>query len=766
MRRERGRTRRVKKQAFLIAVFMLGLVGLVGKMSYIYVVNGEDFESQAIRQQVFSNTRSPHVDRVINPNRGSILDRNGQVMAHSHTVYNIFIDVRRLAELKAATDTRSANEMEAVLDAIEELLDIPRADILEFMAINPETGKPNRDTHFLIIKRGVSAVTETQLRNLNLRHVHSEEDTVRSYPAGNIAGNIIGFLSGDGNHWGMEGSLNHWLTGTPGREVRMFDETGTVTTNEFRPITGYTVVTTLDMPMQQAAVEIARDYGEQSDANTAQVLVMNPNTGEVLAMAQYPNFDNNEPFNIELINSTRYREELEAASEAERVNTLFRLWSTTAVSKTFEPGSTFKAIIGSAALEEGLTYPGEQFFCPGFHEVGGRRINCWTWNLRRTGHGVISLEDAMAESCNVVFMILGQRLGRDKVYEYARDFGVGAPTGVDIAGEPSQASFNTVTYSRNQLNPVELATTSMGQGFNITSIQMLTAFSTVINGGYLVTPHLISGVFNEDEVIMQNTGAVRRNILSHETSDFWRSAMVRTVESETATGRMAYIEGFKIGGKTGTAEQGVRAIGTGEEELTYSMIGYLPADEPQYIVMVVVDRPRIEVASVSSLMLRDVMEAIIRQRAVMPYTAELTPRTIMVTVEDYTDTNVLDSIRRITEKGLVAESVGTGNIVTHQLPLEGSVVSPGTRVMLYLADEESSSEQVTVPDVTGLSLLHARETLSALELEARVMQRNPDESNSQVMKVINQMPIEGVRLPRGSEVTLIVDLYESEVEVE
>lgn len=738
-------TKRNKKQKTLLVFFISVIFALFMRTAYIYVVYGDQYRQRVTRQQVYGRH---HIDRSINPNRGNIVDRNGQPLAISHTVYTIFLDARELA---AASEV----EIELTVNTLYEIFDIEPQRVLDYIKINPETERPNRDTHFLVLKRQVSPLEEGALRDANLRHVHSEADTLRTYPIGSPFAPIIGFLSGDNNHWGLEGAYNHFLTGSPGRRVRMFNPSGVVTTNDFRPTTGYTLVTTLDLGLMNAAAEVAQNYGSRYRANVAQVIIMNPNTGEVLAMAQYPSFNNNQPFNIDYITSRHIQAELTEKTEQERINRLFNVWSNKAISHSFEPGSIFKPIIHAAALEEGVTYPGEQFFCPGFLYVSGVFLACW----HRPGHGVITLEESIAISCNIVSMILGERLGRQTFYDYLQEFGIGQLTGIDLIGE---ASVFPLTYSLNQLNPVEIATSSFGQGFNMTAIQMMMAFSAVINGGNVLVPYIVSQVTDGENIIQENERIIRRNVISQNTSDFWRDTMVKTLEWGRGTGTGARIYGFNIGGKTGTAQQGVRE----EEEHVYSFIGYLPANNPQYIVMVSLDRPNFTQMGSAPIhsMLRSITEQIILQRGIELYNTENITTSPMVSIEDYSGKTLMETIRRLQEKGLIFELIGNGGTVINQQPLAGSNVVRGTTVILYLSDEYYEGSLVLVPNFSGMELGVAIEAVNTFGLDfitiyinQAEIYNNETQLNRLTGTVVNQLPQPGVRIPKSTVVTLIIE---------
>jgi len=737
-----------RKQRFALMVLTVLIMALFGRTAYIYVVHGEDFERRAVRQQVTERG----VDLTITPNRGSIVDRNGQPLAVSNVVYNVILDVRLLFE---EYNENNNKVQEDTVNAIYEVLGIEKDRIWGYIMENPETGTAMRDTHYLVLERMVSRQTANELIDFYPAptHVWLEEDTLRSYPNGASTGPLVGFLRGDDSHWGLERSFNDALSGEPGRRVRLFNAQGVPITAEHRPTPGHTIVTTLDLSLQRKAVEIAQRYGQGHRAQSAQVLVMNPNTGAILAMAQYPTFDPNDPGNLELINSVALREAMGRLEGEELTNALFGLWGNHATSRSFEPGSTFKAIIGAAAMEEGLVGPNEVFFCSGSSRVLGETIHCFV----RTGHGSINVVDGVARSCNPVFMEIGSRLGRQRFYDYLRDFGIGQTTGIDLHGE---SSFFPLTYSVSQLNPVEIATSSIGQGFNISAIQLTNAFAAVINGGYLMQPHLVAQVVDADNnIVSETTGVVRRNLLSRETSDFWRTAMIETMSPQTrGTGVGARIEGFSIGGKTGTGEQGTRL----DNEYVVSFLGYLPAHDPQYLVLVLIDRPaggESAIRGVISAMLREMMEYIIISGGILPEGVTEDPRqSISVLVENYVGGTLVDASRRLAEKGLRFETVGNGGTVINQQPLVGAQMPQGSRVLLYMSND-SGEDLVPVPDVRGMTIQEAMSALRQVGLSFTILETPTNNTRSVLLEdetiVVGQQPTNGNRVPVDSEVTLI-----------
>jgi len=545
----------------------------------------------------------------------------------------------------------------------------------------------------------------------------------------------------------------------------MFNEEGIAQTNLFTPTPGYTVVTTLDSRLQEMAIRVAQRYGELHDTVHASIIIKNPNTGEILAMAEHPTFDSSDPFNINFANGSRMRDALYNASEEERLNLFFNLWANYNISSSFEPGSVLKALSGAAALEEGIVCPNEVFFCGGSHHVAGETIICWIYP---GAHGSLTVAQAMATSCNVVFMQLGTRLGRARMYSYLNDFGVGSLTGIDLLGE---ADVRALTYTYRQLNPVEVATSAMGQGFNMTPIQLVTSFSAVINGGHMLRPFIVSRVVDPREnnrIVYENEPTVIRNVISESTSEFWRREMVQVLESSIGTGRDAVIGGFSIGGKTGTGQQGDRA----GNEIVQSFIGYLPADNPRYLVMVSLNRPgQGESRSVPiAHMLRTVMQYLISITNITHTGYDGEPNDAIALIEDYTGMTFSTAMRRIIDKGLTPTSHGIGTTIVAQSPAPWDSVPVGSTVMLYLSLDEDDEEQelVLVPDLQYLPVEQALEMLYYLELDYNlIFSGNDDDDDEEIEEideeqiVLAQMPNAGSFVPAQTEIMLFVNFLDS-----
>ncbi|MCL1924607.1 MAG: penicillin-binding transpeptidase domain-containing protein [Defluviitaleaceae bacterium] len=755
-KRERLLLKRTRKQRFLLIGFLIAFIGLFSRTLYIYIVYGDEYYRRAIRQQALHR----NVDQFITPNRGNIMDRNGQLLAIGSSVYNVIIDVRLIHDSVHGTRVNDRNRANSALEALNYHLDLEAGRLESYFEISREYGtesygRPARDTNFLILERGISPILAQNFIN-HFPFIVLEEDTSRTYPRGYLAANVIGFLSGDGNHWGLEGYYNTALSGTPGRRIRQFTEHGIAQTNEFLPVNGKTLLTTLDAALQERLLEIVTRYSSKYEVRRGMIIVTNPHTGEIVSMVQYPSFNNAAPTYIGDVTSPRMRDRLRTIEGEQRTGEFFRIWANSNINHSFEPGSIFKPLIAAAALEEGLININSHFYCPGFIDIGGQRIHCWIFAHGST-HGDISLSDAMAVSCNVAAIMIGNLLGRDRFYDWVRDFGVGQLTGVDLVGE---ASVLSLTYTRDELNPVELATSSIGQGFNMTPIQALNSFNAIINGGYLMRPFIVSGIVDQaGNIISENEPAVLRNILSSSTSDFWREEMERTVSWQRATGTTARVEGVSVGGKTGTGQQHTR----GSFQYSNSFITYLPVENPRYSVIVTLYIPEFNggpsrlPAGIIGHMAREVMEQIVLIRGV--HTTVSVPFQDSAILEDYVGLSSVAAVNKIIEKGLIPDVSGRGTVVTSQHPAEGISLPIGTRVFLFLeeADEYENEEEQSyfVPNLLGLDVYTASYMLLGLGFNYSVFYVHENENLQGIITA--QMPLENSRVGEGTSVSIIVE---------
>lgn len=723
--------------SFLLFLLMTTMFALSGRIYFIKNVHGEEYETRAKAQKV------SRLDVEIPPNRGSIVDRNNQALAISTTVYNVVMDPLVLANKQV-----KEKEREKTLSVLSQTLELEYDELKKYISVNPETNELYANTHWKVLKKQVDKDIAKQLEGL--KGVFCQKDTKRRYPLETVASHVIGFIRGD-TRWGLEQLYDGEMTGMKGRSFTTYDETGAAVVQELEAKNGNTVVTTLDYTIQQYAEESVAEAMADFQPETAATLVMNPNTGEVLAMASSPNFDTNHPeVPLELSDPT-FEEIWNTMEESEQYNYLNEIWKNFNISSTFEPGSIFKPIVVAAALEENLITPKSTFYCSGKKFVVDTEIPC----ALRTGHNEESLEDVLANSCNVGMMDIAEKMGAEMFYKYQKDFGIGSKTGIDLPGEESASA---LMYSVERIRPVELATMSFGQSFNTTSLQSLNAFNAVINGGNLMKPYIVSRVVDEKgNLVKENKPEILRKVISKETSDIVRKDLEAVIDH--GTGKKAKIEGFAIGGKTGTAQQGKREDGN----YTVSYAAFFPVEDPQYAVLCVIHLPPNYVDGITSpaKMTKGLMEKIIRYKSIEPSNSLGEGKAIALTgekvtaVDDYTGKSLEKAIPAILNAGFSYEVVGSGNEIVNQVPHGGTEVEAGSKFLLYVQKGEGETGTVPVPDVWGFGYEEAVTVLSDAGLQCVT------EVPIQDGLVVGQTPYAGISVAEGSQVKLILKKNET-----
>ncbi len=744
--------------SFVLFLFTVFMSVITSRVFYIKIVHGEEYTKKAMTQQ------TNNVDRIINPNRGSILDRNKQTLAVSKTVYNVILDPRVLAKLDDTKEKEKAAK-ETTITEISRILEIPQEKLRGYIQVGAD-GKPAQDTSYLPIKKKVSGKVADEIKGLKLKGVWLEEDTKRSYTYDTYAAQVIGFMRGD-SKWGIEKFYDDLMKGVPGRTFRTLEEDNNAVTQQIPPRQGYSVVTTIDQVIQGYSEEIAQEAGKKYEAEHASVLVMNPNTGEVISMAAYPTFNLNNPTEKPAVYDPAFDATWRGMSEEDKLTYMNRVWNNFNIVHTFEPGSIFKPMVIAAALEENIISPQDTFFCGGSLLVAGSPRYCWN----HQGHGDLNAEGILANSCNVGMMHIAAKMGRDIFYKYEKDFGFGEKTGIDLPAEAS--SDEPLIYSKAQLNVVELATSSFGQGFNCTPIQVVNAFAAVINGGKLMKPYVVSQVIDANgNLVKENTPKVQRKVISQETSDMVRRYLKTVVD--TGTGKKAKIEGYAIGGKTGTAQQAVRV----DEQYTITFMAFLPVENPQYIALVLIDKPKpyIEGSGSAAPMLRELLEKIISYKAIEPSNEikksdnkqPTEPNTVVV--DNYIGRTLLEATNNISDMDLDYELVGSGTVVTNQVQKAGSQVPKGTKIILYITKGDDSKNLTTIPDVIGLTKAEAVEKIKAANLipicendtqaQAQAGGQVKAQAQPQVQDtaiVVSQLPESGAEVETGIEIKLKFD---------
>lgn len=537
---------RKKVMIVFVAVFFI-MMFLIGRLVYLMIFCSEYYGNKA------ENLHER--ERDIKAARGKLLDANGTVLATNKSVCTISV---------------IHNQMEEPEKAI--------AMLVKELGISEETARKRVEKVSSIerVKTNVAKETGDAIRAYGLSGVKVDEDYKRYYPYGTLASKVLGFTGADNQGiLGLEVKYDEYLQGTNGKILTLTDARGIEIENagesRLEPVNGYDLCLSLDYNIQMYCEQAAKKVCTKKSADSVSVIVMNPQNGELMAMVNYPEFDLNDPFTLVGDNG-------EAVSAEEKQNLLNKMWRNQCISDTYEPGSTFKIITAAAALEEGVVKLDDAFFCPGYKIVEDRRIRC----ARTTGHGAETFETGIMNSCNPVFMELGERLGAENFVGYFKQFGLLSKTNIDLPGEAG-----TIMHKTENIGPVELATISFGQSFQITPIQLVTTVSSIINGGTRVTPHFGVSVQDADgNTVKTFSYETHGNICTAETSETMRYLLEKVVSE--GTGKNAKIEGFSIGGKTATSQTLPRS----DHKYISSFLGFAPADNPQVLVLVVINNPQ------------------------------------------------------------------------------------------------------------------------------------------------------------------------------
>lgn len=537
---------RKKVMIVFVAVFFI-MMFLIGRLVYLMIFCSEYYGNKA------ENLHER--ERDIKAARGKLLDANGTVLATNKSVCTISVIHNQI------------EEPEKVIEMLVRELGIPE-----------ETARKRVEKVSSIerVKTNVAKETGDAIRAYGLSGVKVDEDYKRYYPYGTLASKVLGFTGADNQGiLGLEVKYDEYLQGTNGKILTLTDARGIEIENagesRLEPVNGYDLCLSLDRNIQMYCEQAAKKVCTKKSADSVSVIVMNPQNGELMAMVNYPEFDLNDPFTLVGDNG-------EAVSAEEKQNLLNKMWRNQCISDTYEPGSTFKIITAAAALEEGVVKLDDAFFCPGYKIVEDRRIRC----ARTTGHGAETFETVIMNSCNPVFMELGERLGAENFVGYFKQFGLLSKTNIDLPGEAG-----TIMHKTENIGPVELATISFGQSFQITPIQLVTTVSSIINGGTRVTPHFGVSVQDADgNTVKTFSYETHENICTAETSETMRYLLEKVVSE--GTGKNAKIEGFSIGGKTATSQTLPRS----DHKYISSFLGFAPADNPQVLVLVVINNPQ------------------------------------------------------------------------------------------------------------------------------------------------------------------------------
>ena len=525
---------------------MAAMLFLIGRLGYLMLLRADYYSEKA--QDLHERERS------IKAARGKILDCNGKVLADNKTVCTISVIHSQI------------KEPEKVIDVLTEELGLERDQVKKRVEKNSSIER---------IKTNVDKQTGDKIREYDLAGVKVDEDYKRNYPYGNLASKVLGFTGSDNQGIvGLEVKYESILKGTDGQILTMTDARGVELsdTGEGRkePVSGKNLILSLDANLQEYAQQAAYQALEQKQADSVSIILMRPGTGEILAMVNVPEYDLNDPFNLK--KSTNGMSQQEIQDERNK------MWRNGCINDTYEPGSTFKIITASAALEEGVVTPEDTFSCPGFRIVDDRRIRCH----KTTGHGSETFVQGVMNSCNPVFIEVGQRLGTDAFYRYFQQFGLLEKTGIDLPGEAG-----TIMHQKKDIGPVELATISFGQSFQITPIRLAATVCSLINGGHQITPHFGVEVREDDGTLLETLSYKEgKQIVSEQVSKTMRTILEKVVSE--GGGKKAYIEGYHIGGKTATSETLPRSA----NKYISSFLGFVPAEDPRILGICIINNPQ------------------------------------------------------------------------------------------------------------------------------------------------------------------------------
>lgn len=698
-----------KRLAITLGGVAVVFVLLVLRLFWVMVIDGPELREKALTQQT--------QDTSLTASRGAITDASGVVLAQSGTAYKVLLNPYQLSLEKYEDDKpRVALELSEILE-------------MDYNYVWSQVEKKNSAGVYykeVILKRQVEREVVDVLNSRELGPgVYTAIDSKRYYPNGSLFSQLLGFTTIDGvGQSGLEQKYDKYLGGEDGRMITETDAVGSALAygaqEIIEPVNGYDVVLTTDSAIQSFLEKALKEALEVNQAESAQGIIMNCKTGGLVALSSQPDYDPNRP-------------------PRDDIATLNALSRNRLVSDSYEPGSTFKIITLSSALDSGAVDLNSSYTCNGYHIVNGERIKCW----KAGGHGSQNLVKAVQNSCNPAFMQMAQAMGTEKFYDYIYAFGFGSTTGSGISGETS----GIVTHQK-YITENTLARIGFGQSIAVSPIQLAAAVSAAVNGGELLQPYVVDRIVSESgEVILQNAPTIVRRVISEETSATVREILESVVAE--GSGKNAAIPGYRVGGKTGTAqkyEDGKIADG----KLIASFIGFAPADDPQYVCLILVDEPKVGTifgSTVAAPFVKQVMEETLRHYGYLP-----TESTETVSVPDLVGMTIAEAKDALKANGLGAVYQDeAADIVTAQVAAPNEIVQKGSEVLLYTDNTgieitEEDVETATVPNVIGRTRLSANDELAKEGL--KILIDPPDQTGI----AFRQFPEAGTKVERGTEV--------------
>lgn len=696
----KGSTKPTKSMLTRMLVVMLSVVivtaGVTGfRLIKLMIIDGEKYQSKASEQQLY--------DTMISAPRGNIYDSKMNVLATSAPAWSIYITPNGIHSIK--DETKKEKVKNTIADGLSEILEIEREKIY---------GYTEKKTYYVTVKKKVEKNITDKVRqflvdNSDLgiaSYIGIDETTKRYYPNDSLASVVLGFV-GDDNQglYGIESYYDKQLTGIAGRVVAAKNAHGTDMPFTYEKMEeakqGNSLVLTIDSYIQYVAEKYLNEAVDANKvAQRGAVLAMNPKTGAVLAMAIKGDFNPNNPFELSQSDKAKL-EKLEGEERSAKLAELQNLqWRNKLVSDTYEPGSVFKVITGAIALEENLTSTSSNYNCGGSINIAGQSYHCH----KKTGHGPQSLVQAMGNSCNPVFITLGQLIGVETFSKYFEAFGLSKRTGIDLPGESV-----SVYHKSEKMGPTELASTSFGQTFKITPIQLLTAICAAVNGGELVQPHLVSQVLDSDKNVIKTTSTtIKRQVVSKNTSKTLRELMSYVVSN--GGGKNGYVAGYKVGGKTGTSEKVAEMIDRGERGLYIaSYCTVAPIDDPEIALLVLLDEPHGDAyygGTISAPVGAQILGDVLPYLGYEPQYTEDELKRLAISIPEVVGQEIQSAKNKITGSGLTYKVVGNGSKVTAQLPESSQSLYNGGVVILY-TEEKQEKAKTNVPNLTGMTMSQA-----------------------------------------------------------
>ena len=543
----------------MVVVILMVLGGQVFRINYTH---GDTYAKAVLDHQTYTSTELPY-------KRGQILTSDGTVLAYSERVYNLILDVKQMLSDEAYK--------EPTLSALVKCFDLDRGELETRVANNP-------DSRYQKLLKNLTSDEIEEFKTLaddktegkNIEGVWFEDSYIRKYPLGTFACDTVGFASANnGGELGIESQYDDELTGTNGTTYSYVDEGLEVTETQKAAVDGNNIVTTIDYNVQSVIEQCIKEYNEEKPSKNTAVVVADPSNGEILGMASYPTFDLNKPRDISGLYTD---EQIATMTDDGYKNALYSLWTNYCVSESYEPGSTFKPVTVASALEEGVVKDGDTYVCNGYEMIGPDRLKCHVYSSG--GHGTLTVEQAVMNSCNPYMIHLALELGNAKFSEYQSLFGFGQTTGIDLPGETTG-----IVYG-DKMTTIDAACNSFGQTINVNMMQMMASYCSIINGGMLYQPHVVKRIESANgEVVKENKATLIRQTVTMSTSKLLRRYLKNTVESGTA--KKGAVTGYSVAGKTGTAQKSPRS----ENKWLISFIGHAPADNPKFAIYVIIDEP-------------------------------------------------------------------------------------------------------------------------------------------------------------------------------